>query len=422
MIEHPYAEVAGRLGLAESALRELDRAMASITGKREVVEKLAEANAMLAGESAAKLDVRFGDPYDFSRAFRGALISQEQELKRLADACPGANRFEKAVALARSIARPAAGFFLKKQLIGDFLRLFEPKELLRYLGYGSVAELIAKEDMVEVMSVLRFIESNEWMHEFFERAYSAVTPGEFEERLIEIRVLGPRWAKVAEQFVAKKRHNVSHLKEFGVIFLNPITEETSGKFIRDFALLLHYAHEVIFYANLIRAYAGAPRFPERLKSLLRGDVAESANRKAQSANRNIEWLIIQRYLAKENPDDPRLSLPHVNPESLHWRRAERDLVAFGRSHPGTGLELWDNRDWVGALLTDQAGRRVPVSFDLEDNAMSLVAHEEGKEEVFTYHSAEALWLELCSAYAGGEAALEALLVSSFEKGVIHFGT
>ena len=70
------------------------------------------------------------------------------------------------------------------------------------------------------------MESDEWMHETFEVAYSGFTAADFEERPIEIKVLGKEWHEVAKQFVAKKHHNVSHLKEFGVIFLNPIQERT----------------------------------------------------------------------------------------------------------------------------------------------------------------------------------------------------
>ena len=40
---------------------------------------------------------------------------------------------------------------------------------------------------------------------------------------------------------------------------------------------------------------------------------------------NGDWLIVQRYLSKENPKDPRLFLPRVNPEALHWSRGERDF-------------------------------------------------------------------------------------------------
>ena len=67
-----------------------------------------------------------------------------------------------------------------------------------------------------------------------------------------------------------------------------------GKFIRDFALILHYFHEIEFYSKLFKKYAGQIDFAGKLKSLLRGDVSESENTAPG------EWLIVQRYLWKEN--------------------------------------------------------------------------------------------------------------------------
>jgi len=249
------------------------------------------------------------------------------------------------------------------------------------------------------------------MHETFEKGYGGFTAADFEERAIDVRVLGPEWKEVAQRFVAKKHHNVSHLKEFGVIFLNPIAEDIPGKFLRDFALLLHYFHEIEFYSKLFRRYSGGPDFAVRLKALLRGDV------KNVMTVREGEWLIVQRYLFKENPDDPRLFLPRVNPESLHWLRGERDIARLGEHEKNLGLEMWWNRDWVA--FYDEMCDCI-ASFDLEDNAMSAVSAAEGKQEIFGYHQREALWTKIFQEYAGGEAEAERLLIENFDKGSIVF--
>ena len=223
--------------------------------------------------------------------------------------------------------------------------------------------------------------------------------------------LEDRIKEIAQKYVAKKHHNVSHLKEFGVIFLNPIAEDIPGKFLRDFALLLHYFHEIEFYSKLFRRYSGGPDFAVRLKALLRGDV------KNVMTVREGEWLIVQRYLFKENPDDPRLFLPRVNPESLHWLRGERDIARLGEHEKNLGLEMWWNRDWVA--FYDEMCDCI-ASFDLEDNAMSAVSAAEGKQEIFGYHQREALWTKIFQEYAGGEAEAERLLIENFDKGSIVF--
>ena len=70
----------------------------------------------------------------------------------------------------------------------------------------------------------------------------------------------------------KKYHNISHLKEFGIIFVIPLPIDTAGETTRMFTLLLHYLHEVPFYSDLFRKYSTQPDFVSNFKSLLRGDI------------------------------------------------------------------------------------------------------------------------------------------------------
>ncbi len=265
-----------------------------------------------------------------------------------------------------------------------------------------------------MFSALRFTETDEWMHTTFDVAYSKFTPKDFEHRAIELKVLGPQWAEIGKKYVEKKHHNVSHLKEFGVIFLNPIAQSGAGKFVRDFALLLHYFHEIVFYSKLFERYAGKSDFNKKFISLLRGDVPE-AERATLSA-----WLIIQRYLWKENPQDPRLFIPHVNPEAMHWRKAEEDLVKFGEQHKEINLEFWNNLWSVAGFFPNKKGDRELVSFDLEDNAMMVAHKAEGKVVSLSYHQQEALWNKIFAAYVGGYDILESSIIENMDKGLIKF--
>lgn len=416
-----YEGLAILLGIPEKALVALDRDMAERTGRRDVVERVETARRLLAETALRKLGVRVGDAVAVERALMNQVMVAERATIGIVERTAGRDKFEGAAALARAATHAESGWFLKRARIGENLRVHEPTHLLSYLGYGSVAELLEKEDSFEVMSVLRFMESDEWMHELFRRSYQGIGPEQFETRPIEIRVLGPRWQEIAERFVAKKHHNVSHLKEFGVIFVNPIAESAPGAFMRDFSLLFHYFHEIQFYASLFRRYAGYPDFADRVASLLRGDIKELGPGWSSDAMATAgEWLIIQRYLVKEDLHDVRLALPHMNPESLHWRNAERDLVAFGKAHPETGLAFWEGLDWVGTILPRSSAESEAVSFDLEDVAMSLVAAGRKEGDASTYHMQESLWTELCAAYAGGETELRRMLVEQFERGMIKF--
>lgn len=408
----PYDYFGKILGVKALELERLETGMADLTSRRNVFQELKAENEGKIKTTLKTLKVKKPSLEEIRSGLREAIFRNEKELLGVLHTMPGSNDFERAVALAPKIAKVGKGFFLKKSYATQILEKRPPINLLKFLNYQSVPEMLKYHDVTEAFSALRFMESDEWMHETFEEAYSRFTARDFEERAIELRVLGPEWHEVALKFVAKKHHNVSHLKEFGVIFLNPVKEDMPGKFLRDFALLLHYIYEVDFYAKLFRGYSEDKDFAEKFKAFLRGDVVEKESIKKG------EWLIVQRYLFKKDPADPRLLLPRVNPESLHWGRAERALAAFKPKGAPLGLKMWHNLDWVGQVFGN--GKEEFASFDLEDNAMSAVSFKEGKGEFLRYHQTEALWTKIFSEYAGGEGKVEELLIKNFVKGLVVF--
>lgn len=399
------------LGVPSEQLKELDSEMQKRTSRRGVLEDVANLNMQRTRSVLQKINSGGGSAGHVRGCLRKAVYSHEKQFLSLLEKFPGETEFDKAAHLAQKIARVKNGLFIKKEKAREILEANPPEAILAFLGHSSVSELFVHEDIDEVLSALRFIESNEWMHKTFNVAYSNITPEDFEERPIELKVMGAKWMDIGKKFAEKKHHNVSHLKEFGIIFLNPIKMEIPGKFLRDFALLLHYFHEIEFYSNLFRYYEKSSDFSTKLMSLLRGDVSES------DGLNSGEWLIVQRYLWKENPNDKRLLLPRVNPESLHWARGESDFARFALEYDDFEGELWHDLDWVGGMFEDN-GKKEVVSFDLEDTVMSLVSFMEGRMESFSYHQREAMWTKIFSEYAGGEAEMERLLIENFDKGKI----
>lgn len=399
------------LGVENSILLNLDKIMSQATGKTGTLDFIFKENKKL----FEKFFLKINGNKSALATLRKMIFNQEIKLKNFLEKLPGENIFEKSIVLAKKMVKPQKGFFLKKENIKKILLSRPPERLMEYLNYKDVNSLVEKENLTECFSALRFTETNDWMHKTFKEIYSKFTPADFEEREIEVRVLGEKWRVIAEKFVAKKHHNVSHLKEFGVIFLNPISEDIPGKLLRDFLLFLHYFHEISFYSKIFRNYFDSPDFSERFQSLLRGDVREISDFK------NGEWLIVQRYLSKENPDDPRLRLPRVNPESLHWTRGERDFSEYFKKIGEADLAMWGNLSWVGNFLKRGAKENL-VSLDIEDNAMSVAVFMEGRglEQFFIYHQREAMWTRIFSEYVGGEENMERLLIENFDKGVIRF--
>jgi len=407
-------DLARILGVDSIVLEKLDEAMSEATGHSDILGNLINDNRRMVDTTLGVLDSRHKPAVEVREVLRKTILEHEEQFLEYVNTFDGKDEFEKSVSFAKQATTVKGGFFLKKDFAEQILRERPPKTVLRFLNTSNVDELLKSHDVTEVFSSLRFLESREWMHETFEEAYSDFKYSDFEERDIEVKVLGPEWQEVANKFVAKKHHNVSHLKEFGVIFLNPIKMNIPGKFLRDTPLFLHYFHELDFYSKLFRRLAGSDDSTERFKSLLRGDVAENTKIK------NGEWLIVQRYLWKEDPEDPRLFLPRVNPESMHWARGEKDLTTFCFANEGPDLSMWHDLDWVAGIFEEQGGKESIISFDIEDNAFTLASFMDGKNEVFNYHQREAMWTKLFSAYVGGESEMEKLLIENFDKGIIEF--
>lgn len=411
------------LHIDKKTIDKLERDMAGITGREGVVEQLELDIKSSVLDKLSKLGLEENvQAEDVVHALTAHIGSDENELynyigiKRddFQDGNIAKDIFRKIKNAAFEITSEKKGFFLKKEKTEEILRKNPPNGTIKYFKYKDVEELLSKQDINEVISALRFTETNEWMHQTFDVAYSDFTSDDFEEREIELRMLGSQWYEIGKKFVAKKHHNVSHLKEFGVIFLNPINQHLPGALFRDFALFFHYFHEIAFYSKLFKRNADNENFSDRLKSLLRGDVPEKDSVSAG------EWLIVQKYLWKENEKDPRLFLPRINPEALHWHKGEQNLVEFGKKRKDIGFEFWDNLDWVAAYFPNRTGKKSLISFDLEDNAMSYVSASQKEGEYIRYHQQEALWNELFRRYVGAEE-LDRLLIENFEKGSIQLG-
>lgn len=372
--------------------------LAEATGKKDVPEKLVEEIEKKLTEKLAFLeidrDASASEAYD-------ALISKMEaddmalfELFRSPDySKPEA--YKTVLGFAREASRVKEGLFLKHDKAREFLRAQPPPRILEALGYGSVEELLRKEDLSEIYSALRFLEDSEWLNGVFFKQYETLRPSDFERRSIEARVISPQWVKPAEHFMQKKHHNLSHLKELGVIFIIPWTLGYAGETMRMFSLLIHYMHEIEFYAALFERFSHMPEsFAFNVISALRGDIP-----KGRPKDFDI-WLIVQQYLAKDDENDWRLYWPHVNPEALHWQKAEDDLARLGAHFNIPGLLFWQDIDWLGTYFKTEVGIEVSVSFDLVDTAMSLV--KKMQLHKYLYHQQEALWNKIFASYVGEE--------------------
>jgi len=135
----------------------------------------------------------------------------------------------------------------------------------------------------------------------------------------------------------------------------------------------------------------------------------------------LRWMVIQRYLAKENLADPRLYEHHVNPEAEHWYRVAQDFQKFAEvmedASEKFNIGYWSNLDHVGDFFKNKEGVDTFVSFNVVDLVMSLVTRGEVK---YLYHQQEAMWDKIFSEYVGHEE-MNKLIEKNIINGFIKLG-
>ncbi len=299
---------------------------------------------------------------------------------------------------------PKAAWVLKKSVAKRLLHSMPPKNIMKHLHYRSVDSMLKNENLAEIYGALRFAEDPKWLNEF-DSSYKKLKPSDFETRNIEIvQMSADRWGDIAAPFIHKKKHNITHLKELGVILMLPISGQLRGIAIFALPLLFHYLNEIRLYSAFFKLQQVKPDFGEILVTTLIADPPQAAVMSGQ----NIHWRVIQRYFGKlDNEYHPEIFEPHVQPEDLHWRRAEEMLYELDPE-----LGFWKDLDYVAAM---HAGR--PITFNVLDIAASYVNKLPYKDRAI-YHFRESLWTEIFVRYMG-EKTLEQQVLKQLNNNMIE---
>ncbi|OYX38288.1 Rossman fold protein, TIGR00730 family, partial [Candidatus Saccharibacteria bacterium 32-50-10] len=279
-------------------------------------------------------------------------------------------------------------FVLKRERAKDLLRQMPPQKLMAKLGYQDIEQMFANEDFDEIYTALRFSEGPDWLNSYDE-LFESVKASDYEER--EMRIIHmdhDKYVDLAENFVKKKLHNVTHSKEMGTIVVVPMhAKKMRGLVLKTLPLLLHYMNELKLYSTFFKLKSNKPHFGKIVVETLIADPQTAS----QLAGKQIHWRVIQRYLGKHKEDDISnvAFQPHVQPEDLHWRRAEDLLFEIDPE-----LEFWKDRDYVGMMFDG-----FPVAFNLFDVSFAY-SNQEPYEGRYAYHFRESLWNEIFVRYMG----------------------
>ena len=310
------------------------------------------------------------------------------------------------VKAAQAAPLPKDGWFLKVDKATEMLRRMPPMAIMDRLGHHLVSRLLEQEDIFELFLALRFVESPEFLNDF-DKLYLDLKASDFESRRIKVVPFAAnKWGDVAEHFIAKKRHNITHSKEMGAIAVMPMKEERmTGVTLKSLPLILHYYNEIRLYSSFFKLMQTKKNFGAIVSDTL---IADPAHVKIVD-NAHIHWRVIQRYFGKmKNELHPEIFEPHLQPEDLHWRKAEEVLYDIDPE-----LKFWKNLDYVAVLKGDTHDT---VTFNLMDLSLSY-SNGISYPDRYLYHFREALWNEVFARYMG-EKALEEQLLDKLDNAIV----
>lgn len=392
--------------LFTQSLRELEQ----LTGKKgidtkltaEIIEKThgairslgLDSNDIADKELFYALDQRVGE---HNKHLATALGSSES--------APVKELVPKLVAAVDQIKLNRSCWVLKKSVAKDLLREMPPKGMMKQLGYRSIESMFKNERFSELYTALRFSEGPEWLTKFDELFAKRIQPSDFETRDIEIVVMDhDKWVDLAEAFVKKKLHNVTHTKELGVIVVVPMKQNhMRGLTLKTLPLLFHYINEIRLYSAFFKLKSTSAHFGKVISETLIADTGTGAI----IANHHIHWRVIQRYFGKIHESPPEIFQPHVQPEDLHWRKAEESLYELDPE-----LKYWEDMDYVAMV----GGDGKPVPFNLMDVSIGY-SNQQDFELRNYYHMRESLWNEVFIRYMG-ESELKKQILQQLDNDMI----
>ncbi len=292
---------------------------------------------------------------------------------------------------------PRNCFALKHETASKMLQKKPPLQLMQRLGYTDCGEMIAKEDLSELFIAIRFTEGPDWLNDF-NSVYEDLEATDFENRPIKLVQFDPhKWGDVAAHFIEKKKHINTHSKEMGVVaILPPPSDRMKAISLKVLTLTLHYYNEVRLYSAYFKLLSKHPHFGKIFTETL---IADTPHVELVSHG-HVHWRVIQRYYGKigEGDKHPEIFEPHLQPEDLHWRSAEKILYQIDPE-----MAFWQEMDYVGVLKGSDV-----VTFNLMDVALSY-ANSISYEDRYLYHFRESLWNEVFARYMGVPLLKEQLL-------------
>lgn len=305
---------------------------------------------------------------------------------------------ELAARAGRNARVPHDAWVIKRSVLKRLIKALPPKQVMKLLGYRTVDSLLKREQPELLVAAIRMVESESFQQDFVKR-YAALTPQDFEVRIIEIvHPTTAKWQAIAKDFVAANRHNIAHAKEAGVIVVLPLpVKNLSGVTLAVLPRILHYLNEIRLYS----AYFKLRQMQAGFGTLVQQTLLEDPDDHARVAGQAIHWRMIHRHFGQQDLL-PELFEPHVSPQDMRWHSVTWPLIALEPA-----LSFWEPLEYSGVAVNGHV-----VSLHIMDVAESAI-NELSYDQRTNRHMRRTLWCELYSRYVATPA-LQVHIVSQLQ--------
>jgi hypothetical protein len=286
-------------------------------------------------------------------------------------------------------------FALKGSVVKALMKKSPPKKAMRELGYRSLDSFVKHESPVTMLAAAWLSESPSWQHRWLDH-YKRLKPSDFENRTISlVQPTSKRWCELANDVVARERHNLLSFKELGAVVFLPLPATVpTGTTLVSTSLALHELNEIRAASTFLKLCQVRSDFGKIVQTV----VNEEPNLRADLLDQPMPWRIIQRYYARLTHDALGQAFePHIQLEDMIWHPLEQSLSAIE-----SGLSFWHGSEHLGLLQGSQ-----PVSFNLVDAALNYCNRLPFEQRLIHYFQ-QSLWHELLLRYLKHDAVEQAV--------------
>lgn len=255
-------------------------------------------------------------------------------------------------------ALPGDIWAIKFSVMKRLLKAQPPRVAQKALGYRSLDSMLKREPVTLVLAAAYMTESEKWQRAF-SGSYAKLQPVDFESRQLEIYApTSTRWNKLAEAYIRRTRHNLTHLRELGAVVILPLpVESLRGVTLTLLPQVIHNINEIKIFSSYFKLMQVRSDFGVLVRDAVRSENLHHV----QVLGLSLHWNMLFHHFNNTGVV-PEAFEPHLTKEDFDLKKPSTFLYKLEPA-----LHFWHDIEYVGKLTKEG-----PVSLSLGDVSASLM--------------------------------------------------